>query len=306
MIYRTEESPIDFQQVNTFIIVARLRNFTRAASQLHVSQSTITLRIRALEDELGCALFHRDSRHVTLTDAGELFLPYAERIIELVEESRSRVNLEGKFHDRIVIGSLNSLWDYLLHPIVQEFRSHFSHATIRLITGHSTDIARQLADGLIDSGIVYTPPQTPEFEVECLGEFPIVFVTSPDIECNERTTLDELANLPIVYLDWGPPFSEWYAKHVATMLAPVIQVDHATIFMKYLLGGSAAGFAPDFVVGPFVSSGRLRQVTLANEVHVPYRSIYHVVPKKKTKEPIVRHWCQHLHEYFHTGLPPTR
>ncbi|HET7580790.1 MAG TPA: LysR family transcriptional regulator [Bacillales bacterium] len=73
---------MDLEQVEAFLTVARTQNFTRAAEELNVVQSTITARIKMLEQNVGKELFKRRTRSVEITPAGETFFPYAERIME--------------------------------------------------------------------------------------------------------------------------------------------------------------------------------------------------------------------------------
>jgi len=287
---------IELDQVKTFVAVAQLRNFTRAATQLHVSQSTITLRIKALEAEAGRDLFERDSRSVRLTSAGETFLPYARSIIDLVEESSVRLRLGDEHSERIVIGTLDSIWHRLMFPVVQAFQSAFQQMSIRLITGHSSDIIRQLSEGLIDVGVILVPPHDASFEVQCLGEFPIVLVASPDVVCEEPMTCENIATLPLVYVDWGVEFAEWYEEHIAKGKLPALRVDTATLLLNYLLEGGFVGFAPGYVVDPLISSGELRQITLNTDV--PHRPIYSITLKRRSGDPLVRRWREHLKRYF--------
>src|ERR1700753_2035603 len=78
---------LDLRQVKTFLEVARVRSFTRAAGQLHYAQSSVTAQVQALEGDLGSPLFNRLGRQVELTEAGRQFLPHAEKLICLAEDA---------------------------------------------------------------------------------------------------------------------------------------------------------------------------------------------------------------------------
>ena len=75
------------EELKTFIFLSKVKNFTLAAEQMFIAQSTVTNRISELEKEVGKRLFSRGSKTVTLTEEGKIFLKYAERIIELQETS---------------------------------------------------------------------------------------------------------------------------------------------------------------------------------------------------------------------------
>ncbi|MDX6354292.1 MAG: hypothetical protein QOF98_1195, partial [Streptomyces sp.] len=82
---------MQFQQLQYFVAVADARHFTRAADAVHVSQPSLSQQIRALEKELGAALFSRARGNITLTDAGETLLPLARRILADADTARHEV-----------------------------------------------------------------------------------------------------------------------------------------------------------------------------------------------------------------------
>ncbi|MGY1593214.1 LysR substrate-binding domain-containing protein [Geodermatophilus sp. SYSU D00708] len=84
---------MEIRQLHYFVTVARTRHFGRAAEQLHMAQSPLSQAIRQLESQLGATLFHRTTRRVELTAAGEALLRDAERVLESVEAAQSRVRL---------------------------------------------------------------------------------------------------------------------------------------------------------------------------------------------------------------------
>lgn len=82
---------MDFEQLRTFVVLARNKSFSKTADALHLVQSTVSSRIQGLETEIGKPLFMRDRRRVELTEAGYAFLPYAERLLLLSEESLTKI-----------------------------------------------------------------------------------------------------------------------------------------------------------------------------------------------------------------------
>src|SRR5690606_736055 len=82
---------LTFRQLKAFLLVARLGNFTRAAEQMYVTQAGLSIMMRELESQLDVRLFDRTTRFVTLTAAGEQFLPVAKRVIDELEESAAQL-----------------------------------------------------------------------------------------------------------------------------------------------------------------------------------------------------------------------
>lgn len=93
------------EELKTFIFLSKVKNFTLAAEQMFIAQSTVTNRISELEKEVGKRLFSRGSKTVTLTEEGKIFLKYAERIIELQETSVEEMNAVSAYSRKFAVGS---------------------------------------------------------------------------------------------------------------------------------------------------------------------------------------------------------
>ena len=112
----------DMRHLRAFLTVARLSNFTRAASELHVSQSALTVQIRQLEDALGVTLFDRSKRRVALTQAGKEVLAPLERIVIDTEAVISHTrDMAGLRRGLVSVAALPSLSAGLLPAVLQEF-----------------------------------------------------------------------------------------------------------------------------------------------------------------------------------------
>ena len=96
---------MDMEGLRTFLVLANTKNYTRAAGQLFVAQSTVTNRIAELERELGVNLFARTNRKVELTREGERFRIYADNVIALTESSLAEITAAKRFDNYLRIGS---------------------------------------------------------------------------------------------------------------------------------------------------------------------------------------------------------
>ncbi|MEU1124899.1 LysR substrate-binding domain-containing protein [Streptomyces sp. NPDC005899] len=147
-----------FQQLAYFVAVAEARHFTRAAEQVHVSQPSLSQQVKALEGELGAALFSRARGNITLTDAGEALLPLARRILADADTARHEVQeLVQLRRGRIRLGATPSVCTGLLPDVLRAF--HGAHPGIRLLIeeGGSHDLVRELARGALDLALVVLP-----------------------------------------------------------------------------------------------------------------------------------------------------
>ena len=147
---------MDFKQIQTFVQVAELGSFTRAATLLRVAQPALSRQVRALEVELRQTLFDRNGRGVTLTPAGTRLLAHGRGILQQVE--RAKLDLEdhrGAAAGLISIGLPPSISRSLTAPLVDAFRQRFPRATLSVVEGLSTYTLDWLAQGRIDCAVVY-------------------------------------------------------------------------------------------------------------------------------------------------------
>src|SRR5581483_4204023 len=122
---------VQLHQLRYVVCVAEERRFTRAAAKLHVAQPSVSSAVAALEQELGAALFHRDRSEVTLTGAGEVFVPWARQVLADCEAGTAAVrDLMGLQRGRLVLGATPSLTTNLLPPVLAGF--HLEHPGVEL------------------------------------------------------------------------------------------------------------------------------------------------------------------------------
>jgi DNA-binding transcriptional LysR family regulator len=151
---------MELGQLEAFIAVAREGSFTRAAERLNLSQPSLSARIHHLEASLETQLFKRDERPVRLTPAGEIFLPYAERAVGVLDSGRAAVM--GGLHGMagiVSIGCPYSLATYLMPEVVNRFSQHYPQAALSIEVNHSRIVVSQLADGVVNLAFTAAFPQ---------------------------------------------------------------------------------------------------------------------------------------------------
>ncbi|KPF47980.1 LysR family transcriptional regulator [beta proteobacterium AAP121] len=170
---------MDFKQLQTFVQVAELGSFTRAASVLRVAQPALSRQVRALEVELRQALFERNGRGVTLTPAGTRLLGHGRGILQQLE--RARQDLEehrGMAAGLLSIGLPPSVSRTLTAPLVELFRERFPRATLTVVEGLTTYTLEWLAQGRIDCAVVYNATPAAAFELLPVLEEPLYLVSA--------------------------------------------------------------------------------------------------------------------------------
>jgi len=170
---------VDLKQLETFVHVAELGSFTRAATILRIAQPALSRQVRALEVELRQPLFHRNGRGVTLTEGGKRLLAHGRGILQQVE--RARQDLEdqrGAASGRLAIGLPPSVSRTLTGPLVEAFRARFPKATLTVVEGLSTYSLEWLVLGRIDCAVVYNVTPLPTVELRPLLDEPLFLVSA--------------------------------------------------------------------------------------------------------------------------------
>src|SRR6266568_8048819 len=146
---------MDFQQLRVFRAAAKSGGFTRAAGNLHLSQSTVSQHIKQLESDLGCKLFARVGRRVVLSKAGELLLEYADRIFQDLKHAEMAVReLSALKHGTVRLGVGASTMAYRLPRILSEYSARFPEIELVVVTGPSEILLDHLRAERVDLVIV--------------------------------------------------------------------------------------------------------------------------------------------------------
>ena len=192
---------MQLHQLEYFVAVARQRHFTRAAGALHVAQPSVSKQIRKLETELGTPLFHRMKGNVVLTPAGEVLLPWAERILGEVDGARVAVGeLGGLQRGRLAIGATPSLCTIMLPPVLSAFHATYPGIELALQQAGSRDLVRQVEDGALDLALVILPVEHPVIEATPLLDEELVLATPPGHPLARRRSIavSDLRDVPLV------------------------------------------------------------------------------------------------------------
>lgn len=191
-----------------FVVLADTCNYLEASEQLFIGQSTLSKHIKALEDELGLALFDRSTRKVHLSSAGRLLLPYARSISETEFSLRvaARSHRES-LHGKVTIHSIPTLPQYGITDLISQYQRQYPHYSIHVLAAQHQEPEEDLRSGLCELAFIrrfqgYTP--TDEFEE--IPFFPqddmvAVLPLSHPLATNEVIRLEQLQDEPFITLE---------------------------------------------------------------------------------------------------------
>jgi len=149
---------MDIELARTFVEIVSTGSFIKAAERLNVAQTTVSARVRLLEQQLGRPLFVRNKAGATLTSAGEQFLRYAPSFVQLWQRARQQVAVPKGHRAVLTVGSEVSLWQPLLAAWVRMMRRTHPDIALRVHVDVPQDLITHVAAGLVDIAIMYAPP----------------------------------------------------------------------------------------------------------------------------------------------------
>jgi LysR family transcriptional regulator, cell division regulator len=170
---------VDADDLRVFEAVVRLGSMSRAAVELNTVQSNVTSRVRALENELGQALFRRHARGVAPTMAANRLLPYAERVRQVLDDARRAVRDDGTPAGPLVIGSLETTAAMRLAPVLADFAAAWPDVDLSLRTGTTCELIDDVLAGRVDGAFVCGPVEHPDLLAETMFREELVVLTAP-------------------------------------------------------------------------------------------------------------------------------
>lgn len=224
------------EQLEYFLAAAEHRSFSGAASALLMAQPSMSEQIRRLEAELGVPLFIRAGRGVELTDAGRLFVPHAERVLEEAREAIESVReVRTLVSGTVAFGFFGGAHHSLLVGLVAKFRAKYPEVRVRAIGQNSAEVADAVRDGHLEAGLVILPIEDRGLEVKPCRREELFYMSADPARVIEPITIERLANAPLILYD-----ARWAAQDptrvqlreraqtAGVRLEPVIEVEYMT------------------------------------------------------------------------------
>lgn len=170
---------MNIHQVMIFHIAAQTLSITKTAKKLHLSQPSVSIQIKDLEDSLNVRLFDRISRKIALTDAGKVFFEYSGKILALIEDTKSVMSEFGSGDmGKIIIGAPNTIGIYVLPVFLGEFKEMYPKAEISLHSLNRQEATEQVLSGEVDFAFVQMIPKNSDIVSEFFMKDEMVIICS--------------------------------------------------------------------------------------------------------------------------------
>lgn len=271
---------MDISLARTFLAIVDAGNFKEAADRLSVTQSTVSARIKTLEDLLGRALFERSKAGATLTPAGEQFQRHAIALMRVWRHAQLDVALSDQHSDHLAVGAQISLWEGFLLKWISWLREEQSQIAVTATVGASNVLMERLSEGTLDLAIVYRAQTRTGITIEHILDEELVLVTGGEADIRKPGER-------YVFVNWGPEFAADHADAFPELAYSGLHLDLGAIGISYLIEANAAGYFPLRIAQPYLKDGRLRLVKRARRFLYPVYAAYPEDRDEAAFEPVL-------------------
>ena len=262
---------MELRQLEYFQMASRLKNITRAAERLRVSQPNITVAIKKLEAELGIQLFDRSQKQLSLTPEGAVFLGRVEIALRNIQDAVLEVNDYKQLQKgTIKIGIPPMMGAYLFPKIFSSFQRRYSHLDVYLHEEGSVAIREQLERDELDFGIIIIPDTSPNLQLLPMARSQIVCCVPEDSELTARKaiTLQDVEEHSLIMLKEGSFLRQTMLQKMKTAsVTPniVLESNQVVTIMGLVASGVDIAFLLDMIVR---DTPGIRAIPLATPVYV--------------------------------------
>ena len=272
---------MDTKNLTTFIYVAELRSFTKAADRLGFSQSTVSFQIKQLETELSCQLFERINHTVHLTEKGREVLEYAHQINRMTRELKDSMKEEAS-SGYIRLAMADSLCTSLLSRDFLHFRKLYPNISLKIIAAGTEEMFRLMnhneADAILtlDNHIYNT-----EYRILREEKVRTFFVAGAGTRIASASSLsiEELLLQPFILTEKGMSYRRLLEEKLAELsleIQPILEVGSTELICSLTEQGAGISFLPEYVIKDRVKAGTLVCLPVSGlEIHVWKQLLYH-------------------------------
>ncbi|MCC3373120.1 LysR family transcriptional regulator [Cohnella sp. REN36] len=259
---------MNLDHIEAFVFVIHYGSFNKAADALFLSQPSVSARIQALERELDCELFDRSGKKIHLTEKGELFLPYAQEMLQSFRKGKQRLRVEKSPPSALRIGSAPLAAGYLLPGLLPALLAMHPDVHLTVTTASSDEILDKVLNKELDIGFVRGLAHHPGVQSVRFYDDPIRLYAPPGHPFlgAEDVSLEEVANESIIQfectsLDWLRV--QRLFDRLASPPTAVYRVDNLETAKRLVMEGAGIAFLPELSVRQEAESGRIGVARLA-------------------------------------------
>lgn len=257
---------MELKYLTTFKTILETGSFQKAAERLHYAQSTITLQMQLLEQDLSVKLFEKIGRKMELTQAGKELLPYIDEVLTAVErmENYGECGLEpaGTLH----VAVPETLLSYQMPPILQIYRSMAPNVKLSLQTPNCYEIREQVLNGTVDLGVHYDiGGYGSSLIAEYLNSYPLALVGSPELQAEEIDfmTKKQRKDICLLTVDKNSLYQKMFDEYLRMSditLSGEMELVSTEAIKRCVAGNLGVAYLPEFTVEEELKQGTIQKL----------------------------------------------
>ena len=240
---------MNLTELQTFLAIVETGSLVRASERLNVTQSTVTTRLKSLEQDLGQTLLHRQKSGAELTASGLKFKRYAEVMTELWRQARQETSLPEGMDGLCNIGCHMDLWPRLGRQLFDQIHQNYSNMALSAWPGEQAELDHWLGTGLVDAALTYRPTAHENQTIHALPAEQLVLVsTRPDSPLR--------FDPGYVYVNAGEDFGRRHAEAYSDAATAKVSFGCAVWALDHLLEHGGSAYLPARLAEPYLAAGK--------------------------------------------------
>jgi DNA-binding transcriptional LysR family regulator len=278
---------MDVRDLKVFLSVSKHLNYTRAGEEINLSQPSVSVRIRQLESELRVKLFEQLGKKVVLTDAGQLLVPYANRVIAAVDDAHHAIDeLQGLERGSLRIGASTTPGMYLVPQVVARFKRSHSKIDIHLRIKDTREVEDGVLNNEFDFGFVGGHLAAAEVSAHAWLTDELLLIVSPDHRLRNKKTVrkQDLEGERFIVRESGSATRATIVTQLQQAnfeLETVIEMENPESIKKAVQSGLGIAFISKFAIATELKAKtltaiRVRDLTINRELKIVHRKDKHL------------------------------
>lgn len=259
---------MNIDAINTFLLLSETGNFSRVAEKSNLTQSTVSARIKVLEDTLAVKLFERTSSGVLLTESGKKFYRYAASMRELWQQGRQEMARSAHPKQTIGIGLHMTMWRRFMPELLVWMREHHPDLSLHIEADYSERLVDYISEGILDIAITHMPTGLPGLLVEPFMEDELVMVSRMKQDFKSCNPDD------YVFVDWSYGYREEHQEKLPGFETSNFNIGYGEIALEYLYASDCYSYMPHSYISEDLENNRLHIVKDAPILSRPSYLVY--------------------------------
>lgn len=268
-------------EIYAYIAVCEEMNISKAAGKLFISQSSLSTRLKTLENELGYQLFMRGKgqKQITLTTEGEEFYKLALSYQDIV---RKMFNIGG--HKRVLrVSSVESVGTFIMTLVYERFMARRPDVVLEIENMDTKEAYENVQSGFIDLALYSNIKNFPKLKYVPMFSEKLVFICETDNEMGDLIQLKRLDVKDEVYIPWSDSFEDWHGAFFGNNQDPYIKIELISQLEHFVMKKGTWAIVPSTVANGLIKSGKVVKKQTAEEL--PQRMVfYSYISEKHNKE----------------------